>query len=227
MRRSSPFASADSTYCTKFSGTHTTLRMPRATVPMCTSAKPAVEQVGHDLGLAGPEHLFRNLAADGKRAVGQRLLVAAAGELELEAVLRSGEHDERALGARNVDRRVEHERQHFLQDATGAEGPEPFEQRGDLPQVVARRRRRRGSRLRGRVGGQEHEVGAAAPAEPNAVAGPERAFRVTCSPLTNVPYRESRSRSMMLLSVGDDFRVLARDFAARRAADRWSRAGRS
>ena len=50
--------------------------------------QPAVEQVGDDLGLARAEHLFGNLPADRERAVGQRLLVAAARELEFERAVR-------------------------------------------------------------------------------------------------------------------------------------------
>jgi hypothetical protein len=80
--------------------------------------KPAVEQVGDDLGLARAEHLFGNLAAGREGAVGQRLLVARARQLEFERAVGRRQHDERALRAGDLDRGIEHEREHFLQHAS-------------------------------------------------------------------------------------------------------------
>ena len=161
---------------------------------MCASARSAVEQVGDDLRLAEPEHFLRNLAADRERAVGQRLLGLPRASLNSSCAVRAGQHDERALGAGNLDGRVEHQGQHFLQHAAGPEGAEPSSStviwrrssrapvRGPAGQaavVVARqehagRRRRPGPAGSGRPGGAR-----------TSVAG---------SPLTKVPYREALSR---------------------------------
>ncbi len=93
--------------------------------------EPAVEQIRDDLRLADAKDLLGNLAARRERAVGERLLVLAAGELEFETGL-GRQHDERALGAGDFNRRVEDEREHFLEHAAGSERPEALEQRRNL-----------------------------------------------------------------------------------------------
>ena len=50
----------------------------------------AVEQVGHDLFLAGREDLFRNLSAGLEALAGERHASLAAGDLELEVVVGAG-----------------------------------------------------------------------------------------------------------------------------------------
>ena len=102
---------------------------------------------------------------------------AAARHLELELARRRAEHDEPALGAADLDRRVQHQRQHVVEHAAGAERAQPFEQRGDLPQVADRRRRGLVAGGGAAVGEQEHHLGAAGPAEPDAVAVRERRAR--------------------------------------------------
>ena len=62
-------------------------------------------------------------------AAGQRHLAARPRELELELLGgRVGEHDEAALRAGHFDRRVEHEREHFVEHAARPERAEPFEE---------------------------------------------------------------------------------------------------
>ena len=96
MRRSSPRASADSTYCTKFSGTQTTLRMPSATVPMCTSAKPAVEQVGDDLASRPCGRLPRESCGWSRRCVSVSVCLSRPrASLNSSVAVGAGEHDER------------------------------------------------------------------------------------------------------------------------------------
>ena len=108
---------------------------------------------------------------------GQRDAAAAARQLELELVGRRRQHDEAALGAADLDRRVEHQRQHVVEDAAGAERAQPFEQRRDLAEVADRRRRRLVDRAGGAVGEQEHHLGAAGAAEPDPVAVHQRLAR--------------------------------------------------
>jgi hypothetical protein len=136
----------------------------------------AVEQVCDHARAAKAIDLLGNLAADRERGVGQRHLGPAAGLLELELALRAGEHDERALGAGDFDRGVEHELEHFLQDAAGPEGPEPFEQYRDLTEVVSGAGRGLAGPADLRLTRQEHQIGAAAPAQPDPVAGLEVAL---------------------------------------------------
>ena len=76
-----------------------------------------------------------------------------------------------------------------------AERAEALEQRRDLAQVVARAGRRPAREAALVVGSEKDEVGAAAAAEPDAVARCAARTRVTGSPLTKVPYRDSLSRS--------------------------------
>ena len=110
---------------------------------------------------------------------------AAARHLELELAARARQHDEAALGAADVDRRIQHQRQHVVQHAAGSERAQPFEQRGDLPQIADRGGRRPVDRRR-RVGEEEHHLGAAAAAEADPVAVRQHPLGHR-SPLTNVP----------------------------------------
>ena len=79
------------------------------------------------------------------------------------------QHDEAALGAGDVDRRVEHQRQHFIEHAARAERAQAFEQRRELAQVVDRAGVR-SIGVRGPLAGEEHHVGAAGAAELDAIA---------------------------------------------------------
>ena len=129
-----------------------------------------VEQVGHDLQLAGREHLFGDLAAGVEAVARQGDAAARPRQLQLELPVVAGQHDEAALGAGDVDGRVEHQRQHLVEHAARAERAQPFEQRRHLADVADRRAgRRRARRLPARIG-QEHHLGAAAAAELDPVA---------------------------------------------------------
>ena len=90
-------------------------------------------------------------------------------QLELELFLAVGEHDEAALGAGDVDRRVEHEREHFVEHASRPERAQPFEQRRHLPQLGRRRNRAALDRRRFAVD-EEHDLGVARLSEANLIA---------------------------------------------------------
>ena len=136
----------------------------------------AVEQVGDDPRLAGAEHLLGNLAARRESAARERDAAAAARQLELElvAVLAASMMKPRSAPLTSM-RRIEHQRQHVVEHAAGAERAQALEERRDLPQVADRRR---GRSLRRPVPSamQEDHLGAAAAAEPDAIAVDERAF---------------------------------------------------
>src|SRR6185503_5121667 len=166
----------------------------------------AVEEVGDDPGLAQTIDLFRNLAADLEGAVGQRHLRPPAREFELELALRAGEHDERPLGAGNLDRRIQN-------DAARSECPEALEEHRDLPKVVAGAGRRLAGAADLGLARQEHQVGAAAPAEADAVARLEVALgRRLPVDESAVPRRLVPEDVLALLE--RDFSMLARHFAA-------------
>ena len=67
---------------------------------------------------------------------GQRHAARAAGDLELQLVVGVGEHDEPALRAGDLDGRVHHEREHFVEHAARAERAQAFEQRRHLAEVA-------------------------------------------------------------------------------------------
>ena len=133
----------------------------------------AVEQVGDDLQLAGREHFFRNLAAGLESGAGQRDAALGARQLHFEVGARCAgvrrQHDEAALGAGDVDRRVEHEREDLVEHAAGAQRAQALEQRRELPQIVDGAGVRAVG-VRRTVAGQEHHVGAAGATELDAIA---------------------------------------------------------
>ena len=109
--------------------------MPSATVPGVQLREVAVEQILDDRLLAGREHRLGNLPAGLERPAGQRDLAARARQLELEHLLAVRQHDEAALGAGDLDRRIEHQRQHFVEHAARPERAQPLEQRRHLAQL--------------------------------------------------------------------------------------------
>ena len=150
----------------------------------------------------------------------------AARQLELELAVGGRQHDEAALGAGDLDRRIQHQRQHVVEHAAAAERAQAVEQRRDLAQVADRGR----GRLvlgRPRVSASRNTSSAppAAP-EPDAVAVRRAAARgdrlavdvgaVAGLLVADQERRCSRSRSRR-------GRATPR---CRPAADRWSRGGR-
>ena len=132
--------------------------------------------------------------------------------LELELAGRRRQHDEAALGAAHLDGRIQHEREHVVQYAAGAEGAQPLEQDGNLPQVADR-----GRRGRARPGGGEsarRNTISAPPVrpEPDPIAVRERAFgdllTVDIRAVARVPVAEDE---MVVLE--RDFGVVARHLA--------------
>ena len=116
--------------------------MPSATVPMCTLAQIAVEQVGDDLLLAGREHLFGNLAAG--------LEAACPGSVTRprpRAILNSSSlsasasmMNPRSAPVTSIAESM-HERQHLVEHAARSERAQAFEQRRHLAEVADGRRR--------------------------------------------------------------------------------------
>ena len=174
----------------------------------------AVEQVRHDLFVAGREHLFRDLAARLELAAGQRHAAAAAGDLELEDVVGTREHDEPALGAGHLERRVHHQREHFVQHAARSQRAEAFEQCRHLPEVADG-----GGRVL--VGGllvllileQEHQLRAAAAAEAHEIAVLQRmlgdGLAIDVGAVTGAAVAQD-----VLAAVERDLGMVARDVAA-------------
>ena len=80
-----------------------------------------------------------------------------------------GQHDEAALGARDLDGRIEHQGQHLVQHAAGTQCPQPLEQRGELAQIADRGDRRPLPRG-GCVADHEDDVGAGGAPELEPVA---------------------------------------------------------
>src|SRR5207302_3762448 len=129
----------------------------------------AVEEIFDDRLLPRREHRLGNLAARLERPSRQRYLAARARQLELELLLAVGEHAEAALGAGDVDRRVEHGRGTFAEHASRPERAQPFEQRRHLSQLGRRRNRAALDRRRFAVD-EEHDLGVARLSEANLIA---------------------------------------------------------
>ena len=83
---------------------------------------------------------------------------------------RVGQHDEAALGAGDLDGRIEHQRQHFVEHAARSERAQPFEQRGHLPQL-GRRRTSRSSPTDGASSSTKKTM-SVSPAWPRRIASP-------------------------------------------------------
>ena len=175
----------------------------------------AVEQVGHDLELAGDEHFFGNLAAGVEAGAGQGDAALGARQLHLERAAVARQHDEAALGAGDVDGGVEHERQHFVQHAARAERAQIFEQRRQLAQVVDRARMRAVG-VRHALAGQEHDVGAAGAAELDAVAVGQLVLGDRLAVDVGAVARALVAQHPLAVDL-DDLGVLARDVAADQA----------
>ena len=100
-----------------------------------------IEQVLDDLLLTGREHHLRDLAAGLERPSAESHLAAGSHQLQFELLLGIGQHDEAALGARHLDRRVEHQGQHFFEHLARPQRTQPLEQRRHVPQFGGGRRR--------------------------------------------------------------------------------------
>ena len=97
-----------------------------------------IEQIRFDARLPGLEHLLGDLAAGLEPAVRKGRPVARPAHRELEVPLRVGQHDEPAFGPADGDRRVHHQHKHIVEHPRGAQGSQPLEQCGHLPQVADR-----------------------------------------------------------------------------------------
>ena len=129
------------------------------------------------------------------------------------AALFGFQHDEAALGAAHLDRRIHHQREHIVQHAARAERAQAFEERGHVAQIADRRGGRRRGGHAGLIGQQEHELGAAAAADADGVAGFEHAFgdglAVDVGAEARAAIAEHEAAALL-----DDLGVIARHFAA-------------
>ena len=186
--------------------------MPSATVPMCTFASSPSSRSATSRGSPVRNTSSGILRLVAKRAARQRGAAAAPRHLELELAGGGRQHDEPALGAADVDGRIQDQRQHVVEHAPGPEGAQPFEEGGNLAQVAdgGRRGGPVGDGLR--FGDEKDHLGAAAASETDAVAVHERALGdllavdVGAVPRAAVPDHESAVRV-------DDFGVVARHLA--------------
>ena len=155
------------------SGMHATWRMPSCTVPRCTLARSPSSRSATIFSSPVANTSSGILRLVLKPVPGSVMRPLARASFISSSVpwrrLRRRQHDEAALGAGDVDRRVEHERQHLVEHAARAERAQAFEQRRELAQIVDRAGVR-SIGVRGTVAGQEHHVGAAGAAELDAIA---------------------------------------------------------
>ncbi len=99
-----------------------------------------VVQILHELSASGPKDLVWDLPARLELAARHRGAISAATTPELQLAVAGHEHDETALGSRDLDRRVEHELEHVVQHLRVTQRAEPREERGGLAQVADRGR---------------------------------------------------------------------------------------
>ena len=169
MISSAPFCSARSTYRTRRSGVHSTWRMPSATVPVCSCARSPSSRSSTIVcwpvanTVSGILRLVSNVRPDSVT------LPRARASLNSSCLLAVRQHDEAALGAGHLDRRVEHHRQHLVEDPARPERAQVLEQGRHLPQL-ARRRHRALLHRRRLVVDEEDDLGVAGLAEPDLIA---------------------------------------------------------
>ncbi len=124
----------------------------------------------HQLPARG-EDLLGNLAARVEADAAERHVSAHARELRLELAALVGQHDEATLGAGQVDGRVHHEREHFVEHTAAAQAAQRLEQRRNLAEPADDARRAApGARVRRLVVEQEQQLGAGRPANLDPVA---------------------------------------------------------
>ena len=146
--------------------------MPSATVPVCSSARSPSSRSSTMLcwpvanTRSGIFRLVSNVRPDSVT------LPRARASLNSSILLAVRHHDEAALGAGDLDRRIEHHRQHVVEDAAGPERAQPLEQRRHLAQL---RRRGDGALFHRRrlVVHEEDDLGVARIPQLDLVAVPE------------------------------------------------------
>src|SRR5690606_1760730 len=107
-----------------------------------------------------------------ERLVAQRQPLTPTGQFELELIVNAGEHDEAAVGPRDLDARIEDERKNLIEYAARSERSQTFEQRRHLPQVVDAAPTALVPEVAAK-GVADNRVGAAASTEPHPIAGRE------------------------------------------------------
>ena len=113
--------------------------MPSATVPMC---RAAMSMSRRSSTIVSPVvKTLWNLPACFERATGQRDAACSASQLELQHPFVAGEHDETALRAGNLDRRVEHQREHVIEHSSRSECAQSLEQARHVAKLSGHRDR--------------------------------------------------------------------------------------
>ena len=157
----------------------------------------AVQQIFHDRLLTRREYLLWDLLARLERAARERHFPACACQLELQpAAVR--QHDEAALGTGDFDRRVEHERQNFVEHPAHPSARSP-----SSSTAICRNSPAAEMALRSTEGASSlvTNVTSVSPACPKRRRSPGTSTRsVTRSPLINVPKRDCLSCSVQMPS---------------------------
>ena len=165
MRRSPPSGAGSLPYWATFSGVHEHVTDPErqsASVPRCVCI---IQEVADDPVDARREDFGGNLFAGLCRTEGDP--AARPGQTLDQLAAGFGKQDEPALGARELERTVEHDREDLVEHLPGPERPQAGEKRIHLPEIeMPRRQRARLARL-------DPELGVA---DPDAIARLECGF---------------------------------------------------
>jgi len=102
--------------------------MPSATVAVCASSSTRSATMRDSPRAKTSSGILRLIL----KVCPSSVIRHAAPHRKFQRAIRSGEHDEAAIGARHVDRGVEHQDEDVVQEVAGAKGAKPFEERRRL-----------------------------------------------------------------------------------------------
>jgi hypothetical protein len=149
-----------------------------AMVPVVHAGEVAFHQVADNAAFAGLVHLAWNLRAGGERRARQCNAALPARRLELQLAVGTRQHDEAALGFRDVERGVEHQREDLFEHPPRSERAQAVENRRHLPEVGIRSDVAQSRNVRARAAiGHEHQLDGVGPAQANAVTVLEGALQ--------------------------------------------------
>ena len=132
------------------------------------AGEAALHQIVDDHFAIGREHLLRDLLAGVEEPPGSGTRRGARPILNSSSPAGLASMMKPAFGAGDLDRRVHHEREHFVQHTGRSQRPQAVEERRNLPEVDDRRGVRSVG-VRGVVE-QEHQLGAAAAPQADPIA---------------------------------------------------------
>ena len=188
--------------------------MPIAIVPPWALARSPSSRSPTRRLVAGLEHFARDLAAGRERRARQRQAAAAARVLELELALDVGHHDEAAFRLGDVERRVDHERQHLIEHAARSQRAQAVEDRPPSAPGRSRRSTTGAQHRRGVLVGQEHHFDVVAVSQPDGVAVHQRALGDLLAVHEGAVTRGPIAQQVTARVVAHDLGVLARDVGA-------------